>query len=94
MLIIAGHLLVPEQERDHYVQHCREVVVAARRAPGCQDFSITADTVDPKRVNIHERWDSEAELLAFRGDDPSSGLDVDIEEASVRRYLISAVTDP
>lgn len=93
MLIIAGHLVVAEPDRDRFVEDCREVVVAARVAPGCQDFSITADTVDPTRINIHERWDSEAELLAFRGDDPSSGSEVSITGGEVRRYLISAVTD-
>lgn len=94
MLIIAGHLVVAAPDRDRYVEQCREVVRQARVAPGCLDFSITADSIDPKRVNIHERWETEAELLAFRGEDPNSGLAVSFEEAEVRRYLISAVTDP
>ena len=94
MLIIAGHIRVGAEERDGYVAECEEVVRAARAADGCLDFSITADTLEPDRIDIFERWESEAELMAFRGSGPSSDQQAQIVAAEVKRYEISGVTDP
>lgn len=94
MLIIAGYLVVSPSERDTYVAECAAVVDSARRAPGCLDFSITADTVDPARIRIYERWADEAQLLTFRGSGPSDGQQAAIVEADVRRYEIESVGDP
>jgi quinol monooxygenase YgiN len=94
VLIIAGHLTVPVEARDAYVATCRTVVEAARGAQGCLDFSITADTLDRGQVRIFERWASEDELLAFRGSGPADTQQAAILSADVKRYAISAVTDP
>lgn len=66
----------------------------AREAPGCLDFAITADTVDPARIHIFERWASEDELLAFRGSGPDSITAARILGADVKRYVIASVEDP
>lgn len=94
MLIIAGHLVVTSPERDDYVADCAEVVLAARAAPGCLDFSITADPVHPERIRIFERWESEEQLLAFRGSGPSGSQQATIVAADVKRYGISSVGEP
>jgi len=93
MLIVAGWLKVDEKDRDSFVRECAHAVELARSSPGCADFSITADSVDPGRVNIFERWNSEAELLEFRGSGPDSDQQAAIHDASVARYTISAVGD-
>ena len=54
MWIIAGYITVDEDERDRYVAAHRDLVVRAREAPGCLDVAITADPVDPRRVNNFE----------------------------------------
>ena len=94
MLIIAGHLLVDPPARDRYLAGCVPVVEQARRSPGCLDFSLAADLVDPGRINVHERWESEEELLAFRGSGPSGEQQDAILGADVHRYLISGVEAP
>ena len=38
----------------------------ARAAPGCLDFAQSADQLEPDRINIFERWESDAHLEAFR----------------------------
>jgi quinol monooxygenase YgiN len=91
MLIIAGHLVVSPTERDIYVRECVATVDAARQAPGCLDFAITADSVDPARIRVYERWEGEAQLLAFRGSGPSEGQQAAIIEAEVRRYGVASV---
>jgi len=94
MLIVAGHLIVDPTEREAYVAGCRAVVEAARAAEGCLDFSITADLVEPGRINVYERWEAEEPLLAFRGSGPSGDQQAQILDADVERYEISAVGAP
>lgn len=72
MLIIAGHLIVEAADRDRYIADCAMAVTQARRAPGCLDFALTADPLDPARVNVYERWQSDAELATFRGSGPDA----------------------
>jgi quinol monooxygenase YgiN len=94
MLIIAGHVVVAPADRDAYVASCAPVVEAARAAPGCLDFSITADSVDPAQVRIYERWEDEATLLAFRGSGPSPEQESTMVDADVKRYGIATVGEP
>jgi len=94
MLIIAGHLVVSASDRDAYVAECVETIEAARAAPGCLDFSITTDAVDPTRIRIYERWEDEERLLAFRGSGTSDGQQAAIVDADVKRYTISDVGEP
>jgi quinol monooxygenase YgiN len=86
MVIVAGHLLVDPDEREAYLDGCRKVVEAARRTEGCLDFAITADLVEPGRVNVYERWESQEAVEAFRGDGPSGEQQQSIRSASVAEY--------
>jgi quinol monooxygenase YgiN len=94
MLIIAGHLIVDPTDRDGYVADCVKVVEAARGSAGCLDFVLTADTTDQARINVYERWDSDEELMAFRGSGPDDETSARILDADVRKYRISAIELP
>ena len=94
MLIIAGHLIVDPADRDRYVADCATAVKQARRAPGCLDFALTADPLDPARVNVYERWKSDAELANFRGSGPDAATQARIVGAEVHKYRISAIEAP
>jgi quinol monooxygenase YgiN len=67
MIIVAGRIHVATVERDAYLIGCEHVVREARTAVGCLDFALSADVVDPSRINIFERWESPETLMAFRG---------------------------
>lgn len=56
MVIVAGQLIVGPGMRDGYLAGCAEVVEQARAAAGCLDFTISADLLDPARINVLERW--------------------------------------
>ena len=90
MVIVSGHLVVDPQQRDEYLSGCRDVVRQARRAKGCLDFSLSADLIDPGRVNILERWDSVTAAQAFRGSGPSDEQGAAILAASVAEYDVGA----
>jgi quinol monooxygenase YgiN len=66
MVIVAGHITVDPEQRESYLAGCMSVVEKARRADGCLDSAITADLLDPGRVNLFERWESQAAVKAFR----------------------------
>jgi quinol monooxygenase YgiN len=67
MIIVAGWIRVHSDERQTYVDGCLPVIESARSAPGCLDFHITADPLDPERVNIFEQWETVADVERFRG---------------------------
>ncbi|MBB4661367.1 putative quinol monooxygenase [Conexibacter arvalis] len=90
MLIIAGHLLVDPADRDAYVRDCAAVVELARAAPGCLDFALTADSLDPARVNVYERWRDDAALDAFRGSGPDGAVAARIVAADVRKHRVAS----
>ncbi|MEV6274571.1 antibiotic biosynthesis monooxygenase family protein [Nocardia sp. NPDC051832] len=84
MLIVAGHLRVTDREK--YLDQCKAVVEQARATPGCLDFSLGADLLDPDRVNILERWSTRAALDAFRGAGTAGDLDAQILSADVAEF--------
>jgi quinol monooxygenase YgiN len=86
MVIVAGHVVVDPLQRDDYLSGCVEVVRQARRTAGCLDFAISADPLEPGRINIFERWESQAAVEAFRGSGPSDEQGAAIRAASVAEY--------
>lgn len=88
MVIVAGHVVVDAEDRDDYLSGCVEVVRQARRAAGCLDFALSADLLEPGRINIFERWESQAAVEAFRGGGPSDEQGAAIRAASVAEYDI------
>jgi len=88
MIIVAGHLIVDPDDRAQYLAEGADAVRAARVAPGCLDFVLGADLLDPARVNVFERWASGDELVAFRGDGPSGGQLAAIRRVAVDEFAI------
>ena len=89
MMIVAGHVIVDPSQRESSLTECRSVVEQARRAAGCLDFSISADLVDPGRINVFERWESQADVETFRGSGPSDEQSTAMLSAAVSEYDIA-----
>ncbi len=66
MIIIAGYTRTDAEKRDGAVEAFRGMVERARAYEGCVDFSISADAVDPERVNLFECWRDQTTLDAWR----------------------------
>ena len=90
MIIVSGRIYVRPDRRAAFLAASLEAVTAARRAPGCLDFVVAADPIEPDRVNVYEQWESAAELEVFRGAGPGPELASDILRADVSRYLVSS----
>jgi quinol monooxygenase YgiN len=89
-IIVSGSIYVAPTRRDAFVAASLEAVVAARSTPGCLDFVVSADPVEPDRVNVYERWETDAAVEAFRGEGPGPELTSGIVRADVARYEISS----
>ncbi|KAB7745445.1 antibiotic biosynthesis monooxygenase [Nostocoides sp. F2B08] len=89
MIIVAGALFVAASAREDYLAGCRDVVERARSTDGCLDFAVSADLLDPRRVNVYERWADEGALMTFRGSGPSGDQTAMIEHADVSEFRIS-----
>ncbi len=93
MIIVAGKIHLDPEARQGYLDECRQAMELARAAPGCLGFTLTADLLEPGRINIYERWESDEQLMTFRASGPSSEQQTAILDASVNRYRISAVEE-
>jgi quinol monooxygenase YgiN len=91
MVIVAGHVTVEPQQREAYLVGCVSIVKRARSLAGCLDFAITADLIDPGRVNIFERWESQAALESARSSAPPFEQAAAMLSASVADYDIADV---
>jgi quinol monooxygenase YgiN len=94
MLIIAGKIYVDAAARDNYLAGCLSVITQARASAGCLDFVLSADPIEPDRINVYEHWESDAHLMKFRGSGPSSEQQEEIRDAHVEKYRIAAVEAP
>jgi quinol monooxygenase YgiN len=85
MIIIAGYELVDADKRDSIVDAHRDLVLRAREFDGCVHVAITADSVDPERINSAEVWRDAEALEQWRAQANAP----DVEEPkymAVKRY--------
>jgi quinol monooxygenase YgiN len=88
VIIVAGVLIVDPDGRDAYLEGCASVVAAARRTQGCLDFALSPDLLEPGRINVYERWDSDEELHRFRGSGPDDGQLAQLRSIRVNEYAV------
>lgn len=91
-VIVSGWLRVAPEARGGYLAECRPVIEAARTAPGCLDFHLSADPLDDGRINVYERWRDEASVESFRGAGPSSAQQAAILGAQVEQHVVGSST--
>jgi quinol monooxygenase YgiN len=94
VIIVAGELRLDPDLRDAFLDAVADVTPLARGTAGCLDFVQAADPVEPDRINVFERWESDEALLAFRtqGGPPPSAPP--LRSADVLKYRISGTEAP
>lgn len=88
MLIIAGYLEVDPKRRDEFVAAHQDLLRRGRAAPGCLDLAISADPLNPSRVNNFERWESREHLDAWRKVAAAPDTGISIMSASMMEYRV------
>ncbi|MGH9206415.1 MAG: putative quinol monooxygenase, partial [Acidimicrobiales bacterium] len=76
--------------REQFLGASSQAMVKARSAPGCRDFIVAADPIDPDRVNVYEEWETDSQLETFRSGGPTQALTEHIVAADVFRYRIAS----
>jgi quinol monooxygenase YgiN len=71
VLIVSGSFEVDPAQRDAFIAVRHKAMTNSRGEAGCYDYVFSADPIDPARVCLYERWESQehldAHLVAFRG---------------------------
>ena len=91
MVIVAGHLTLDPEQREACLAGFMRVVEKARQADGCLDFAMSADLLDPGRVNLFERWESQEAVKAFRRKAPRVKRHAVMLSVSVAEYDVADV---
>lgn len=92
MIIVSGRLHVDPADRAGLLAASRTVIEAARLAPGCVDFHLSADPIDPTRINVFEQWASAVDVDAFRRDGPDDDRWSRVHDAHVEQHEIASTT--
>ncbi len=92
MIIIAGYTLTDADKRDTAVAAFAQMVTRARKADGCLDVAISADSVDPERINVFELWRDQQSLEAWRNVAHAPG--VEDRETYVKLYRTETAEEP
>ena len=93
MVIVGGSFEVEPDQRDAFVASRRDAIKAARAEPGCLEYAVTADPIEPGRAVLYERWADQAALDAhlagMRQAPPPPSGGVTPKSATVVIYEIS-----
>lgn len=92
MIIIAGYSLAAADQRDAVVEAFAGMVAQARAQDGCQDLAISADPVDPERLNLFELWRDQQALDAWRK--VAKGPRVKLKTSNVKLYRTEKAEKP
>jgi quinol monooxygenase YgiN len=92
VIIIAGYSLTEADQRDAVVEAFAGMVARAREQDGCLDLSISADSLDPERLNLFELWRDQQALDAWRK--VAKGPRFKLKTSSVKLYRTEKAENP
>jgi quinol monooxygenase YgiN len=62
VVIVAGAFEFDPDQRDEFLAGRLDGMRASRAEPGCLEYTMSADPLDPTRVVLFERWADQASL--------------------------------
>jgi len=94
VIIVAGSMELDPDQRDAFVTSRGDAMRRSRAEPGCLEYTFAPDPLEPGRVILVERWESqealEAHVAAMRArSDPASGDAVSGEVVAPRSSSIT-----
>lgn len=92
MVIVAGEFLVEPEERDAFLASRADGMRRSRAEPGCLEYTFSADPLDPGRVLLFERWESQQALdahLAAMGSAPAATPAVTPKKSTIKIFDVA-----
>ena len=93
MIIVGGTFELDPALREAFLAGRLEMMRASRAEPGCLEYTFSADPVEPTRVLLFERWESQEALdrhLAGLKGKPRPDPDITPASASIVMYDVAA----
>ena len=93
MVIVGGTFEVEPSHRAQFIASREDMMRTSRGEAGCLEYVFCADPIEPNRVVLFERWESQealdTHLAALRAGPRPSGDDIKPITSSVLIYDIS-----
>jgi quinol monooxygenase YgiN len=93
VLIVAGMFEVEPDRRQEFLTDREDSMRKSRAEPGCLEYVMSADPIDPGRVVLLERWADQqsldVHLSAMQGAPPPPAEGVALKSAVVTVYDVS-----
>lgn len=64
MIVVQGVFRIAPEDREQYLAESLETQRISRGEPGCIEYVLAADPVEPDRIVLSERWETRADLDA------------------------------
>lgn len=92
MVIVGGRFEVDPDQREAFLAGRVAAMRASRAEAGCLEYTLSADPIEPGRVVLFERWESQAALdahVAAQAKAPPSPSAVAPRSVSIVVYDVS-----
>jgi quinol monooxygenase YgiN len=93
MVIVGGTFDLDPSKRQQFIESRVDMMHRSRAEAGCLEYTFAADPIDPRRVVLYERWESQealdAHLSAIRDNPRSSDHDVEPISSSIIIYDVA-----
>jgi len=90
MLIITAKLYVDPERLAEFLEGSVEELRQARAEPGCVDFIVAPDPVEPGRVNLFEQWASAEDFAVRCATFTPAPSDVEVLRHEATKYEMSS----
>ena len=89
MIIVGGRFEVDPEQRDAFLAERHERMRTSRGEDGCLEYTFAADPLEPSRVILFERWESQTALDAHLAATASTTT-VTPRSASIMLYEVAS----
>ena len=93
MVIVGGTFEVEPELREEFLASRHELMRRSRAEKGCIEYTFSADPLDPGRVVLFERWDSQedldAHLVVLRAASTDAQPTVEAKSSSITIYDVT-----
>ena len=93
MVIVAGAFEFDPAQREEFLAGRLDGIRESRAEPGCLEYTMSADPIDPSRVVLFERWADQASLdthlAAMQSAPPPSEPGVAPKSVTIKVYDVT-----